>query len=200
MVFYIASWAVAGAWYGGYDPLRQAISESFAAGAPAGPARLMKVALVVTGVLLVPLAAALHHGLPGRGRAGPVAAGVSGAMTALVAFFPCSAGCPGADTSVTDLMHAVTAGGAYAALIAAPLLFAVRLRGHDDRFAALSALLGALALAGFVARLLGFGAPVAGLLQRAFNTTADVWYLLAAAVVVRRALGVRATDALRSAP
>lgn len=182
---YVLSWGAAGVLYEGYDPLRQAISELFARGAPAVPSWLLRGALVVTGILLVPLAAALHRGLPGTGWAGPVSAALSGVLTVAVAFFPCTAGCPGAGATVTDTAHALTAGGAYLTLIAAPLLFAWRLRGHDDRFAGVSAILGALALAGFLAHASGVADGLAGLQQRVFNTVADAWYVLAAVRVLR---------------
>lgn len=186
---YVASWAVAGMWHADYDPVSQAISELFARGAPPASSRLVRASLVVTGALLVPFGAALDRGLPGEGRAGPVAAAVSGVMTVLVAVFPCSEGCPGMGTSLTDSAHTAVAGIGYGALIAGPLLTARRLRGHDDRFASVSLALGGLALAGFVARSLGWADAIAGLQQRLFNTTADLWYLLAAVEIVRRARG-----------
>lgn len=187
VVAYVAAWATAGVWYTDYDPVRQAISELFARGAPPGPARLVRGSLVVTGVLLVPFAAALDRGLPGRGRAGPVAAGLAGVMTVLVGVFPCSEGCPGPGTSLTDALHGITAGIGYGALVAAPILSGFRLRGRADRFAAVSLVLGGLAAGGFLAHATGLVEEAGGLLQRIFNTTADLWYLLAAGVLVRRA-------------
>lgn len=191
---YVAAWAAAGVWYADYDPVAQAISELFARGAPAGPARLVRGSLLVTGALLVPFAAALDRGLPGRGRAGPVAAGVAGVMTVLVGVFPCTEGCPGPGTSLTDTIHGIVAGIGYGALVAAPILSAFRLRGRDDRFAAVSLVLGGLALGGFLAHATGLVEGAGGLVQRIFNTTADLWYLLAAVVIVRRARSAARPD------
>jgi hypothetical protein len=190
--FYVAAWAVAGAIIPGFDPFRQAISETFATGIPDGPRVLVTVALVVTGVLLTAAGPAFHVGLPGEGLVGPVLVSVAGLGTVAVALAPCSAvGCPGAATSTVDLAHTVTAGTGYVALVTAPLAFAVRVRPHRPGFAALSAVLGGLAVAGFVVRYTGLVPALPGLQQRLFNTLADLWYVAAAVEVVRtrRTLG-----------
>lgn len=186
VVAYVTSWALAGAWTPGYDPARQAISELFASGAPTVPATLVRASLLVTGIVLVPLALVLHRGLPGVGVAGPVLAAIAGVATALIVAFPCTHGCPGWGTSFTDTMHTVVAGTGYAGLVAAPLFFALRLRGHDDRLAAVSLVLGAVASAGFVLRALGVADATSGIQQRVFNTAADAWYVVAAVAVLRR--------------
>lgn len=184
---YVSAWAVAGVWHPNYDPVTQAISDLFAVGAPTGPARLLMGALVLTGVALIPFALALHRALPGQGAAGPAAAAVAGAATALIAAFPCSPGCPGLGASTTDTGHVVLAIIGYGALVAAPILFARRLWGHDDRLARASLALGAVAAVGLAARSLGLAPAIAGLQQRLYNTVADAWYVLAAVVVLRRA-------------
>ena len=194
VVAYVSAWALAGAWTDGYDPVAQAISELFAVEAPVAPALLVSGALVLTGVLLVPFAWALHLTLPGEGLTGPVLAAISGVATVLVAFFPCTDGCPGIGTSSTDTAHTVIAGLGYAALVLAPIAFGVRMRGHDDRFATVSIVVGTVAALGFAARAAGAGTDVTGLLQRIFNTLADAWYVLAAFVAARRAHPARPDD------
>ena len=182
--FYVSSWIVAGFVTPGYDPWRQAISETFAVGAPA--ATLVEVALLASGAGLVLMGPALHRGLPGRGILGPASATVSGVATVLVALHPCSAGCPGFGASPADSLHVVLAGVGYLTLILAPLACAWRVRAQDPRFARWSALLGGLALAGFSLRHLGGLDPLPGTQQRVFNTVADAWYVLAAVVLLRR--------------
>lgn len=176
----------------GYEATQQAISELFATGAPPTPRWLVAGSLVVTGVLLAIVGPALHRGLPGDGLAGPVLASVSGVATIAVAAFPCTDGCPGYGTSVTDSMHTLAAGVGYLALITAPIAFGLRLRGHDDRLARVSIAVGTLAVVGFVVRYGGLYLPYGGLQQRVMNTLADAWYVLAAVVVVRRWRGASA--------
>jgi hypothetical protein len=185
VTFYVAAWAVAGMLTPDYDPLRQAISETFAIGAPTVPATLVRVSLVVSGVALVAFGWALEHGLPGTGRAGPVVCAVSGVLTVLVAVFPCTAGCPGVGASFTDTMHVVVAGGGYLTLLVTPLLVARRVRDHAPVFARWSRALGGLALLGFATRNLGVDV-LPGLQQRAFNTIADAWYVVAGIVLIAR--------------
>lgn len=189
VLLYVTAWAVAGTWIDGYDPVRDAISQTFARGAPSAPRTLMVVVLVVTGLLLVAFGWALDRGLPGEGRAGPVAAAVSGLGTILAVVFPCTDGCPGFGASTTDSLHVVVAGTGYVALMLAPLFVARRVRDHAPLLATVSVVLGGLALAGFVVRNLGIGDAYGGLQQRVFNTTADVWYLVAAWWIVRRPRG-----------
>lgn len=191
VVGYVSAWALAGVWSEGYDPVRQAISELFALGAAARPAWLVRLALVVTGVVLVPFGWALHLTLPGTGLAGPILAGISGVATALIVVFPCTSGCPGIGASTTDTWHTLMAGTGYAALVLAPVAFGIRMRGHDDRFAALSIAVGLIAGIGFVARSFGLGSELTGLSQRVFNTLADAWYVLAAFVATRHARSFR---------
>lgn len=186
VVAYVSAWAMAGVWHPDYDPVAQSISDLFAVGAPAGPARLLAGVLVVTGLALIPFALALHRALPGEGAAGPAAAAVSGAATVLIVAFPCSPGCPGLGATTTDTGHVLLAVIGYGALVAAPILFARRLRGHDDRLARASLVLGAVAALGLAARSLGLAPGLAGLQQRVYNTVADAWYVLAAVTVIRR--------------
>lgn len=183
---YVGAWAVGGVVWEGYDPTRQAISELFAIGAPAATRVPLSVGLVLSGLGLVAFGWAMDVGLPGRGRAGPALAVLSGVMTVAVVFFPCTAGCPGAGESLTDTMHVVTAGTGYVALMLAPLATAWRVRDHLPGLALAGWVLGGGALALFLARTVGFAPTYSGLQQRVFNTTADAWYVVAAVVLVRR--------------
>jgi len=183
---YVATWAVLGALREGYDPLHQAISELFDLGAPAWQRRTLAGVLLVTGVALLPIGPVLDRTLPGRGRLGPALAVLAGVGTAAVAFYPCTAGCPGFGTTTTDTMHVLLAGGGYVGLVTAPVAFAWRLRDTAWRDLALAGLvLGGSATLGFLVRNLGVDA-YGGLQQRTFNTLADAWYIVAAVVVLRR--------------
>lgn len=192
VVAYIAAWTIGGLVWDGYDPTRQAISELFASGAPAHTRVPLSVSLVASGLGLVAFGWAMDVGLPGRGRTGPALAVLSGVMTVAVAFFPCSSGCPGAGASTTDLLHVVTAGSGYVALMLAPLAVAWRVRHHVPGLAVAGLALGGGALVLFLARTLGFAPGAPGLQQRVFNTMADAWYVVAAMVIVRRARRGRA--------
>ena len=183
---YVAAWAVGGVLWDGYDPARQAISELFAVGAPARVRVPLSASLVASGAGLVAFGWAMDVGLPGRGRTGPALAVLSGVMTVAVVFFPCSSGCPGAATSTTDLLHVVTAGTGYVALMLAPLAVAWRVRHHVRPLAVAGVALAGGALVLFAARTLGFAPGATGLQQRVFNTMADAWYVVAAVVIVRR--------------
>lgn len=184
VAFYVASWALAGAWQDGYDPARQAISELFALGAPSPGRILLVVALVATGIGLVGFGWALAARVRGA-RAAGIAAAVSGIMTVGVAAFPCTAGCPGAGTSLNDTGHAITAGVGYTALVLAPLLLAAAVWSRHRRFALVSLALGGAAAIGLVARTLGLAPEYSGLQQRIFNTLADLWYVAAALWLLR---------------
>lgn len=183
---YVATWAVGGVVWDGYDPTRQAISELFAIGAPATTRVPLSAGLALSGLGLAAFGWAMDVGLPGRGRIGPALAVLSGVMTVAVVFFPCTAGCPGAGTSFTDTMHVVTAGTGYVALMLAPLATSWRVRHHLPGLAMAGIVLGGGALALFLARTVGFAPTYSGLQQRVFNTTADAWYVVAAVVLVRR--------------
>lgn len=183
---YIGTWVSGGILWDGYDPTRQAISELFAIGAPAGARVPLSLGLAISGVGLAAFGWAMHVGLPGRSRVGPGLAVVSGVMTVAVVFFPCTAECPGAGTSVTDTLHVVTAGSGYVALMLSPLAMGWRVRHHLPGLARVSWLLGGAALGLFLARTAGLAPESSGLQQRVFNTVADVWYVVAAVVIVRR--------------
>lgn len=185
VVFYVVAWAVAGALIPAYDPLNQAISETFAIGAPTGPATLVRASLVVSGIALIAFAWALDRGLPGEGRAGPGVCAASGVLTMLVVAVPCTEGCPGGAASLTDVLHPIVAGGGYLALMLTPLLIAVRVRHHARTFARWSVVIGGVALLGLVVRNAGFDV-LPGLQQRVFNTVADLWFVVAGAHLIRR--------------
>ena len=189
---YVSAWAVGSVVWDGYDPARQAISELFAIGAPTATRAPLVVGLVLSGLGLVAFGWAMDVGLPGRGRLGPALAVMSGVMTTVIVAFPCTAGCPGYGTSVTDSMHVITAGTGYVALLLAPLAVAWRVREHLRWLAVAGVVLGGGALVLFVLRTAGFGSSLTGLEQRVFNTAADAWYVLAAVALVRRH-GTRST-------
>lgn len=181
VALYVATWFVLGLLAPAYDPLQDAISQLFDLGAPPLQRWTLTWVLVVTGVALLPVGFVLDRVLPGEGRLGAWLTTVAGIGTVLVAFFPCTAGCPGFGSSATDSLHVITAGGGYLGLVTAPLAWAWRLRGTEEaRLAVAGLVLGTLATLGFVVRnafgLDSFG----GLQQRVFNTAADVWFVLAA--------------------
>lgn len=186
LALYVASWAVAGASFPGYDPLNQAISETFAIGAPLPGRALVSFGLAASGLGLVAFAWAGHHGLPGTSPVGPALAALSGIMTIAVVAFPCTSGCPGYGSTFTDTWHVITAGTGYVGLIVAPLAFGARVRPALPRFAVLSFVMGGLALLGFLFRNLSGVDTLGGLQQRTFNTLADLWYLAAGVVILRR--------------
>lgn len=181
---YVASWLVSGLVIDGYDPMTQAISETFDLGAPVGTRVLMTVSLVATGALLVAFGPALDRLAPGRGRAASWLAMASGVATMLVAAVPCTAACPGFGTTPLDSLHVGIAGFGYMCLIAAPLALAWRVRDENWAMAAWSAAFGLVAGGLFLAsNTLDTG--IHGLLQRIYNTTADAWYVAIAWTLTR---------------
>lgn len=195
VVAYVTAWAVGGVLWEDYDPARQAISELFAHQAPTRTRLPLSIGLVLSGVGLVVFGWVLHVGLPGRGRLGSALAVLSGVMTVAVVAFPCTAGCPGLGTTPTDTLHVVTAGSGYMALVLAPLAVGWRVRHVLPGLALASLVLGGGALVLFGVYSLGSVDEAPGLLQRVFNTMADAWYVVAAAVVVRRSSGSRGPGA-----
>jgi hypothetical protein len=183
---YVAGWAVAGQLRAGYDPLEQAISELFELGAPLVSRGPLAAGLALSGLAFLLLGPALHRALPGRGRLGPALVLVAGIGTLGVLAAPCSAGCPGAATTTTDLWHTITAGTGYGALVLAPVAFAWRLRADAPRLAGWSALIGGTSVALFAVYVAGPVEAAPGLQQRLFNTIADAWYVLVALWVLRR--------------
>lgn len=178
---YVATWLVLGAVAPSYDPLRDAISELFAIGAPVAQRWTLTAVLVLTGIALLPVGFVLDRVLPGTGRSGAWLTTVAGVGTVLVGLFPCTAGCPGFGTTLTDSLHVVTAGGGYIGLVTAPLAWARRLRTTDERRLATAGLvLGLIATVGFVVRNVTGLDALGGLQQRVFNTAADLWFVVAA--------------------
>ena len=184
LVAYIGGWALSDQLRPGHDPTRQAISELFAMGEPWASRGPVLAGLVVSGVAMAALAPALHRALPGSGRLGPGLVLVAGVGTLAVAATPCSPGCPGTQAGGIDAAHTLAAGVGYLALTLAPVAFAWRLRHTVPWLAAASAVLGGTALAGLAVRYLGVLEVAPGLQQRVFNTVADAWYLLVAAVLL----------------
>ncbi len=181
---YVASWLVSGLLIDGYDPTTQAISETFAIGAPTITRVLMSVALVATGMLLVAFGPAVDRLAPGTGRAVVWTSAVAGGATMLIAAAPCTAGCPGFGTTPIDSAHTLLAGLGYIALIATPLVVAWRVRTHDPVLARLSWAFGLTAAVVFT---LGLTATFdsGGLVQRTYNTIADAWYVVAGLWILR---------------
>ena len=110
---------------------------------------------------------------------------MAGAGTLGVAAAPCTAGCPGAATSATDLWHTITTGVGYTALVLAPLAFGWRLRSAAPRLAWWSVVIGGTGLALFGVYALGLVEAAPGLQQRLFNTIGDAWYVLVVLWVLR---------------
>jgi hypothetical protein len=183
---YVAGWAVAGRLRAGYDPREQAISELFELGAPWVSRGPLAAGLALSGLAFLLLGPALDRALPGRGRLGPALVLVAGIGTLGVLAAPCSAGCPGAATTTTDLWHTITAGVGYGALVLAPVAFAWRLRADAPGLAAWSVALGGTSVVLFAAYVVGSVEAAPGLQQRLFNTIADAWYVLVALWVLRR--------------
>ncbi len=177
---YVAGWWIAGTVRADYDPRAQAISELFELGAPWASRGWLLAGLLLSGIALIAFGPALDRGLPGTGRLGPLLVVVSGVFTVLVVAAPCSPSCPGTGTAFNDTAHTVTAGVAYVTLVLAPLAFAWRLRRVAPGLAAVSVLIGGVAVTGFAVRYLGVIPQDQGLQQRLFNTVADVWYLVVA--------------------
>lgn len=183
---YVGSWVVGGQARERYDPLEQAISELFELGAPWPSRGPLVVGLVLSGVAFLLLAPALHRALPGRGLLGPVLVVVAGVGTLGAVIAPCSAGCPGAGTTVTDTWHTITAGGGYTALVLAPVAFAWRVRRAAPRLAGWSAAIGGTSVVLFGLYVLGVVETAPGLQQRVFNTLADGWYVVVTVWILRR--------------
>lgn len=152
---YVGGWWLAGSVRAGYDPREQAISELFELGAPSSSRGWLVAGLLLSGLALIAFGPALHHGLPGTGRLGPLLVVTSGVVTILVVAAPCSPGWPGTGTAWNDTAHTITAGVGFVTLVLAPLAFAWRLRHDAPRLAAWSLAIGGLAVAGLVVRYLG---------------------------------------------
>lgn len=181
---YVASWLVAGLLITDYDPFTQAISETFALGAPTATRVVVTVSLVVTGALLVAFGPALDRVAPGSGRGVMWLAMVSGVATMLVAAAPCTQGCPGFGTTPLDTLHVTFATIGYIALIATPIALAWRVRDHLPSVARWSLAVGVVAgLVFLVANTVDTG--MQGLLQRTYNTLADLWYVAIGLVIGR---------------
>lgn len=178
-VAFVGGTFLAGAMRDGYDPRTQAISELFEVGAPTSG--IAVAGFVAFGLLAIPFAWAVYHGLPGD----PLAAGalivLDAVGTLAILAFPCSEGCPGAGAGAGDLMHTVTAGIAYIGHLGAPLAVARHLRRYP-RWGGLRAVswgLGLVAVGLFLFWLVGLAGAYGGLAQRAFTITSDLWFVIA---------------------
>lgn len=198
-VVYVATWALAGALRDGYSPTRDAISELGELGASTAPA--MTAAFVLFGLSALPFARVADR-LPGAGRALQAAIVVTGLATAGAGVFPCSAGCPGPGSSFTDNGHAIVATVGYIALMACPLLSGrAAIRAGARWFGWASVVLGTIGAIGMTAWVLGLaGDAYGGLLQRGFNTVADVWWVSAGVVLLAGQVRDRSTPAGNDPP
>ncbi|HUG85046.1 MAG TPA: DUF998 domain-containing protein [Euzebya sp.] len=184
---YVATWAVAGALRPDYDPTRQAISELAEIGSATQP--WMTAAFLLFGLTAMPFASTLRRALPGDTRAVATTVVVCGLATMAAGLFPCTPGCPGPGSSPTDNGHAVAAIIGYLALMAAPGSAGLLLLRADRTwrvFALWS--LAAAAIGSFLMLLWTLGAfgAAGGAGQRGFNTLADVWWVTAGVVALRR--------------
>lgn len=186
-ISFVLATVAAGVLRDGYDPTTQAISELFEVGAPT--AGIAVAGFVAFGVLALPFAWALFHGLPGDPSFAALAVVVDALGTLAILAFPCSAGCPGPGNGTVDLAHSVMAGVAYAGHLGAPLLVARHLRGyaHWGGLRMASWGLGAVAVGLFVYWLVGLAGAHGGIAQRAFTITSDVWFVVAGGWVMVRA-------------
>jgi hypothetical protein len=176
---FVAAWAVAGARTPGYEPVRDAISRTAAAGAP--QRHVMTAGFVAYAVGAGLGATALHRALPGRAG---TALAVNAAATLGVALTPLE------HSSALDTAHAVTATTGYVSLALTPLLAARPLAaaGHR-RAAAASIATGAVVAAGLAATAL---TDEVGLPQRMGLTTGDAWLVAAGlALLTGRRIGTR---------
>ena len=163
-IVFVASWIIAGLLRRDYDPTSQAISRLAEIGAPRR--WIVTAGMVVFGVGTWAFSRRL------RPRAALALAAASIASVG-VALFPCSPGCPGAET-VTDTGHALFAGILYVALTATPVL------QSRSPYAVLTSLLAATALALHIG-----GVGPNGLFQRLGLTGDDVWLVVTAARMLR---------------
>ncbi len=173
---FVTVWAVLGANRDDYDPMSQAISELAEVGSPTRQA--MTASLILFGLLVTPFAEAVRGALSGGGVA--AAAVLANAVGSIgVGAFPCTPGCPGPASSLSDLAHVVSAFISYVGLILAPLATAWRLHGLGARpdLQRFSFVLGLLTLVGVMAWVGGIAGEAGGALQRAATTVGDLWYI-----------------------
>lgn len=193
-VAFVASTVVAGMLRDGYDPTTQAISELFEVGAPTSGIAIAGFAAF--GLLALPFAWALFHGLPGDPSLAALAVVLDAVATLAILAFPCTVGCPGPGAGSGDLWHSVIAGLAYTGHLGAPLLVARHLRRHAHwaGLRAASWALGLVAVGLFAFWLVGLAGEYGGLLQRAFTIVSDLWFVTAGVwLLVRTRRTSRAT-------
>ena len=184
---FVVSWLVAGDVRSGYDPRAQAISELAELGSPTR--WIVTLGLIVFGVLTVAFAPSVGRVL--RAGAAAVAVAVNGAATVMIALFPCTAGCPGADASASDLGHMLAATVAYVALVLAPLVAALTFARRGERSRAVTSAAFALVTAAvLLSWLAGVTPDAGGTLQRVATTTGDAWFVVAATWCLRTSFPV----------
>ena len=163
-VVFILSWVVAGAMRAGYDPVTDSISEL--AALDTSNRLIVTFGMIAFGLSAVLFGMGMRRRLGRRAGAALLIAGVSSLG---VAAFPCSAGCPGAETSATDTGHLIAAAIHYASFTAVPFLAA---RG-DGAFVIWARWLAGFAALALLSQAAGIGPN--GLLQRVGLTLNDAW-------------------------
>ena len=172
--FFIASWIASGLLRDGYDPVSQSISELAAIDTP--DRWIVTSGMIVFGLSAIVFGGRMRHQL---GRRAGAAMAIAGFASLGVAAFPCSSGCPGAESSGTDMGHLVMAAIHYVAFTSVPFLAA---RG-DGSFVIAARSLAALAAVALIAQAAGIGPN--GLMQRLGLTLNDVWMIGMALVAMR---------------
>ena len=168
---FIAAWAVAGARTPGYEPLRDAISRTAAAGAP--QRHVMTTGFLLYAVGSAAGAVALRRAIPGPAW---IASAVNGAATVGVALTPLE------HSTTLDAAHAVTATTGYVSLALTPLLAVRPLAAAGHRRAAAAS----VATGAVVAVCLAATAVTedAGLPQRLGLTAGDAWLIATGAALL----------------
>lgn len=170
-VAFIAAWATAGARMPGYDPTRDAISRTAAAGAPERP--LMTAGFLAFAGCAAVGSVALRRHVPGPAW---IAMAVNGAATVGVALTPLD------HSAAVDAGHAVTATTGYVALAATPLLAAKPLAEAGHPGLARASVATGVAVGACLAATAGL--EDSGLAQRIGITTGDAWLVAAGLAIL----------------
>lgn len=183
---FIAGVILAGALLPGYDHVSDLISESYAQGTPYGT--VLRYGLFLpSGICLALFGLMASRVLP-TGRLALIMLGLAyGAGTAVVALFPCDAGCDPVDPSTSQVIHMGT--GALTYLISPVALLAISRAARswkEGAFLSKAALACGLVAGAGVVFL--FGAPEAeciGLVQRCIEGAILLWIILCSRQLLR---------------
>ncbi len=186
IVAYVVTLAVAGGLTPGYRQSQQLISELGQLGAP--HAALVRGMLIGVGVIVISFATALHRSIGGGAGSllGPGLVGAVGMALLLGGTFQCDPTC--APVSSAGWTHVVTGGLASLGALAAPFVFARRMRVDPDwtRYAGMSSFLGWISLAAFAAALVAFPAcGIPGVGQRIATAVQLGWVGFLAVALIR---------------